>query len=270
MTDIINIFILTSIGSFLGLTGGILFLYKKSWSAWLSEYSIPFAAGILLTVSLAGLLPEAVDMIGETAFTVTLLTLIGAFLFEHFLFGIHHHEESHHEHYLKEAVPLVVVGDTIHNFIDGVAIAATYLANPAFGLITSLSTLLHEIPHEIGDFGILLKAKWKNKNIIFVNVVSAGATLVGALALLIVGQNDAVVGFMLAFSAGLFLYIGASDFLPETIHPHADKKALCKPVIALLVGVGIMLSAFTLIPHGHEKNSSATTSHGQPQYHPEN
>lgn len=249
MNDLINILGLAFVGSVVALVGGVLFLAKKSWSAWLSAYSVPFAAGVLLTVSLLGLLPEAVHMYGEGAFFVALVAFVAAYLFENFFFGIHHHgHECKHGLRYKTAIPLVIIGDTIHNFIDGVAIAATYMVNPGLGVITTASTFLHEVPHEIGDFGILLSAGWKRKKILLVNALSASTTILGALMVFFWVDNTAVIGVLLAISAGLFLYLGASDFLPNIHHGKINEK---QAMVALLVGVVIMFLTFNMVPHSH-------------------
>jgi zinc and cadmium transporter len=142
---------------------------------------------------------------------------------------------------------LVIVGDTIHNFIDGVAIAASFLINPGLGLITAVSTFLHEVPHEIGDFGILLKAGWQRSHIFLVNLISASFSILGAILVVFVIPSEYLLGLLLAVAAGLFLYLGSSDFLPHADEGLTKNKAMA----SLLVGTTIMLSVFWLIPHSH-------------------
>lgn len=250
MSDIVAVFLLALLGSIIALVGGVVFLFSQRWSKQLEKHSVPFAAGVLLTISLLGLLPEALEFAGEAVFTIVLFSFLGAYLFEHIICRIHHHD--HHQHHgtkYESSVPLVIVGDTIHNFIDGVAIAAAYFVNPGLGLITAISTFLHEVPHEIGDFGILLKAGWKRNSILIVNAVSASATILGAFLVLFFSQNAILIGVLLAISAGLFLYLGASDFLP---HIEEDAKSPLKAVLPLIIGVIIMLGALFAIPHTHE------------------
>lgn len=257
MGDVFSVILLASVASFVALIGGILFLVNRKWSDWLSCYSTAFAAGILLTVSLTGLLPEAIHAIGEAAFLVTLLSFLAAYLFEHLFFGIHHHNHLGHGKDYSSAIPLVIIGDTIHNFVDGIAIAASYLITPGLGVIVTISTFLHEIPHEIGDFGILLRAGWKRKRILLVNVISASFTIVGALFVMVISDNEAIIGYSLAFSAGLFLYLGASDFLP---HIHEGDKKRNDLISALLIGVLVMLAVNMLFPHSHESEDEPTSN----------
>jgi len=137
------------------------------------------------------------------------------------------------------------VGDTLHNFIDGVAIAASYLVSPGLGLVAAMSTLLHEVPHEIGDFGILLKAGWKKRKILMVNLLSSLFTVVGALMVYFMNLDRAVVGNLLAVAAGMFLYLGASDFLPHASEGSSKKKT----VLVLLLGVLVMYATLNVVPH---------------------
>lgn len=250
MNDLTNIVLLALLGSVVALIGGVVFLLVKKWSKVLARYSVPFAAGVLLTVALLGLLPEAVHLVGEKAFLWALLALVGAYLFENFFCELHHHDDGHKctESKHVNAIPLVIVGDSIHNLIDGVAIAASYLVNPGLGLITTISTFLHEVPHEIGDFGILLKAGFSRRKIFLVNFASALMTVVGALLVYYLDWSEELAGSLLAVAAGMFLYLGASDFLPHA----GDELEKRKAVLVMLLGVLLMYGTLSLVPHSHE------------------
>lgn len=260
MSETLHLFLLALLGSIVALVGGITFLFKKSWSDFLERHSVPFAAGVLLTVSLLGLLPEAIHMLGELAFIVVLISFIGAFMFEHILFKVHHHHANRHSKSYESAIPLVIFGDTIHNLIDGVAITSGFLVNPGLGLVTAISTFLHEVPHEISDFGILLKAGWKKKDILIVNVLSASMTIVGAFLVYYFLRGAQEVGFMLALSAGLFLYLGASDFLPEI---EKEEKKPLSAITPLLLGILVMYLTLNAVPHAHEEESVENDQHGE-------
>ena len=263
MSDLTAIVLLALLGSVVALLGGVIFLAVKSWSMVLAKYSVPFAAGVLLTVAMVGLLPEAVHEAGEGVFLVALISFLAAYFFEQVFFSLHHHDHGNGKQNFRGSVGLVIVGDTIHNLIDGVAIAASYLVNPGLGLVTALSTFLHEVPHEMGDFGILLKAGWKRRNVFIVNIISALFTVVGALGVYFWVTDEGIVGNLLAVAAGLFLYLGASDFLPEADRDLSKGKALT----ALLTGVGLMLVTLLIVPHsqvdeaGH--NEEALEEYGE-------
>jgi zinc and cadmium transporter len=252
MFEFLNLFLIALLASVIALAGGVIFLYNKKWSQALQHNSIPFAAGVLITVSILGLIPEASEMLGQQAFLVVIVAFFSAYFFEHFFVQIHHHQDDHSGRDYESAVPLVIFGDTIHNFIDGITIGASFLINPGLGLATAVSTFLHEIPHEIGDFGILLNAGWKRKDILIVNILSASTTIAGAFLMLFISENSLLVGYALAVSAGVFLYLGAIDFLPNI---NQNRKSKVSAVVPLVLGIFIMAVTLLAVPHGHEEET---------------
>lgn len=243
----VELILLALLGSVVALVVGVVFLSVEKWSKFLSKYSVPFAAGVLITVALIGLLPEASHILGEKGFLIVLLTFLLAYVFENLICDLHHHDHGSGCKDHSGSAWLVIMGDTIHNFVDGVAIGASYLVNPGLGLVTAVSTFLHEVPHEIGDFGVLLKAGFKKRKIILVNLISSLMTLVGALLVYYLGANELVSGYLLSGAAGMFLYLGASDFLPHASEEMTTKKAM----MVLLLGVIMMYVTLSLVPHGH-------------------
>jgi len=247
-----NLFLLavyTFIGSLAGLVGGIAFLYNQRTSKLLCTIAVPFAAGVLLTVGLTDLLPEAAEEAGEVAFLVTLIAILTAFFIEQFFAHLHHHgENGHTQRYTS--VPLVLVGDTLHNVVDGIAIGAAFLVEPSFALIVAISTLLHEAPHEIADMGILISSGWSKGKALLANALSASSAFVGAFGMVFLAETlEGLVGIFLAISAGLFIYLGLGDFLPQL--GEERERALQKFTI-MLVGVVVMLLVIELTPgHGH-------------------
>lgn len=247
--DTLYLFLQALLGSIIALFGGVVFLFNRKLSSVLEKYSVPFAAGVLVTVSLLGLIPEAEHEIGEISHWIVLGSFLGVYLFEHIFFGIHHHGDGDDHHQIKDSsVGLVIFGDTIHNFIDGVAIGASFMIDPNLGLITAFSTFLHEVPHEIGDFGILLKAGWKNTKILIINIISSLMTIVGAFVVYMFNQSDVLNGSLMAVSAGVFLYLGASDFLPKI---REQKLHKLKSILPLILGSGVIILTLLLIPHSH-------------------
>jgi len=246
-TELWQILLLSLVGSVAGLIGGVVFLVKKEWARKFCQYAVPFAAGVLLAVSLLHLLPEAAHEIGEKAYFIVLAALLGSFLFEEYFAHLHHHEEKRSAKH-RSSAPLVIFGDTIHNFIDGVAIASAYLTNPTFGVIVTLATFLHETPHEIGDFGVLMSAGWSRIKTFRANLLSSLATFPGALFVYFL-MHDAheKIGVLLAISAGVFLFLGATDFLPEVAEGR-EKKTAVKEIFFLLLGVLIMVLLKMVLP----------------------
>lgn len=248
MENFLAIFTLATLGSVAGLAGGLLMLSKMSWRRSLSVHAVPFAAGVMLAVSLLDILPEAIKET-EAGFVlkVVLVVMVTAFFFEQFFFHLHHHAE-HHRTTLKSSMPLVILGDTIHNFIDGLAIAAAYLVEPSLGLIVALSTFMHEIPHEMGDFGLMIAAGWNRSKIILTNFFSALSTFAGAAIVLVFSSAfESQMGLVLAVAGGLFLYIAASDLLPEVHEEHRDSP--WHQALLILAGVLVMWFLISALSH---------------------
>ncbi len=247
--SLLIILFLAFIGSILALIGGVLFLLIKPWKEFLARYAPAFAAGVFITISLLGLLPEAFHLINHQAFQVVLISFLAAYLFESVIGQLHHHQHHAHrqQHQSSTSVALIIFGDTIHNFIDGAAITLTYLVSPGLGCITALSTFLHEVPHEIGDFGVLLNAGLKKSKIFWLNLLSSLATFAGALLFYWLPISESISGKLMAVAAGLFLYLGASDFLPEA----DDKLGACKALFSVLLGAGLIYLTLFLVPHQH-------------------
>lgn len=204
-------------GSIVSLVGGVILIWRERLAKISSPYLVSFAAGVLLAAAFLDLLPEAYELIGST--DVFLYALIGVIIFffvERFLLRVHHHGRFHD---LPPVSSIVLVGDAIHNFIDGIVIASAFLVNVPLGVVTSLAIVSHEIPQEIGDFGILLKGGMKPKKVLFVNFAAATFTLFGAiLAYVFSFAIEPILAFLLAFGAGTFIYIAASDLIPEIHH----------------------------------------------------
>jgi zinc and cadmium transporter len=202
-------------------------------------------------------LPEGIESEeGDTVFLAALLGILAFFIAERFLRWFHHH----HDEDDKKPDPsanLIIVGDTLHNALDGVAIAAAFLVSVPTGIVTTIAVAAHEIPQEIGDFGLLLSKGMKRRKVLLVNIFSALATTLAAVITYALGSDDKVpVGLLLGLSAGFLLYIALSDVIP-TIHQRADHSKLLQwQTIMLLIGVivvGFSVSlAHSYIDAGHD------------------
>lgn len=255
MATYVHVLFFSLIGGFFSLIGAILFLRSKRLADNLAHYATPFAAGALLAAVFLDLLKEGIEQANvDTVLVSALVGIIIFFFAERFLHWFHHH----HQH--EEADPsktLIVVGDTVHNALDGVAIAAAFLISIPTGIVTTVAVAAHEIPQEIGDFGLLLSKGMSRKKVLLVNVLSAVATTVAALLTFAIGNQDALpIGVLLGLSAGFLLYIALSDVIPE-IHENASKKRLFdwQPFLLVLgivvVAVSISLS-HSFIDTGHD------------------
>lgn len=253
MNILFYILLFNLIGSVISLVGGIILLSNRNIAYKFSHYLASFAAGALLGTAFFDLLPEAIleseelGMGSESIFAFTLGGILFFFILERLLHWFHHHGYEDHIIQGKPVIPLLIVGDTIHNIIDGMAIAATFLVSIPLGIVTTFAVGAHEIPQEIGDFGVMLKHKFSRKKIIFINIFSSLASFAGALITYYFGTKiEGISVILISISAGLFLYIALSDIIPE-IH-HENKKGLAiRETVSLLSGVIIVYIALYFI-----------------------
>jgi zinc and cadmium transporter len=240
MVESVPTFVLILAFSFLGsigsLIGGLVLLYKKDWAQKISGYLVSFAAGVLLSAAFLDLLPEALEAAEEAReiFLFTLAGMVVFFLVERFLLRLHYHGRFHD---LPPVSSLVIIGDALHNFIDGIIIATAFLVNIPLGVVTSLAIISHEIPQEIGDFGILLFGGMKQGKVFLINLSVALITVLGAiLAFWFASTVNLIIAPLLSFAAGNFIYIAASDLIPE-IHHGLGKEKDWLQVFLFVVGI---------------------------------
>ncbi|MDP3962498.1 MAG: ZIP family metal transporter [bacterium] len=241
------------IGSMLALVGGLFVLWRREQVKKMMTSLLAFSAAAFLGVSFLDLLPEAIEAVEEPRYIffaflagITVFFALERGVMKYFKRHAHSHGEHEGEH--TESLPaLVIAGDTLHNFLDGIAIAIAFVANPALGLTTALAIAAHEVPQEIADFSILLDRGWSNAKVIWVNVLSGLATFVGiGIGYFAVSSIVGWLPYLLAGVAGIFAYIGLSDLIPETHHRAGHKhfhRVLVPFILGLLVvGYAIKLS----------------------------
>ena len=212
-------------------------------------YGMPFAAGALLGAVFFDLLPEGVEHgDAEVLFTSALAGILLFFLAERFIRWFHHHHQHDNDKRKDPGIPLLIAGDTVHNILDGVAIAAAFLISIPTGIITTLAVAAHEIPQEIGEFGALLNKGLSRKKVILANIFSALVAALAAIVTYFLGQANALpLGVIFGLSAGFLLYVALSDIIP-TLHENHNKKHLFdwQPLL-LLLGVGTVALATWLV-----------------------
>ena len=214
------ILIATILDSLLGFAGKFLFLIKDKWLNKLLIYFIAFSAGTLIGGAFFHLLPEGIELIGvENLF---LITVVG-FLFFAIIEGYFHwHQcekcETHPFSYI------MLFGDGIHNLIDGIIIAASFLIDLQLGIITTIMVLIHELPQQLGLFGSLIYAGYK-KNKALINSFFAQSTVIigGIFGFFVSKSTEQLSGLLVSFAAGGFIYIAASDLIPEI---HKDNRLI--------------------------------------------
>jgi zinc and cadmium transporter len=234
------------IGSSISLLGGSLIFTTKKRRDKAILVAMPFGAGALLAAAFFDLLPEAFDLGHPRELLLwTLAGFIFFFVLERSASWFHHH----HDHDAKSSKDaqqrrLIVLGDLMHNAIDGVAIGAAFLVNPATGFITTIAVSAHEIPKELGTFALLLSRGWKDKIVLLANVATAVATLITAVTVFLLGSDEKLpVGPLLALTAGFFIYVAASDIIPD-IHeqPHRIGILQAATLVIGVVLVGIVIT----------------------------
>jgi zinc and cadmium transporter len=234
--------------SLLSLVGIVLFLFGKKKIDDILFFIISFSAGTLLGAAFFDLLPESIDGAGEAAFVLELAFagLIAAFVVEKIIHWHHHHAGSANEHHHPLGM-LTLAGDGVHNFFDGVAIAAAFMVSPPLGITTTLAIALHEIPQEIGDFGLLLYSGYSRAKALAFNLLSALTAVIGGGGFYFFSSYvQHMEAYALAMTAGMFIYIAAADLLPEL---HKEKKARASALqlaLMLLGAAAIWLIARTL------------------------
>lgn len=200
---------------------------------------VAMSAGALMGAAFLHLLPEAIALSSPTStLTLTLVSFILFFIIERLLFWRHCHHghcDTHTFGYLN------LIGDALHNFIDGLIIAATFIISPELGVTTTLAVALHEIPQEIGDFGVLLYAGFKKSDAILANIsVALTAVLGGLVGYLLHGSGLDIEAYLLPLAAGGFLYIAAADLMPE-IRKEKDRKKSLTAFAMFILGILLMV-----------------------------
>jgi len=246
MKEFLWIIIACVIDSLVALIGVISLWFSKVALNKIVKYLVAFATGALLGGAFFHLLSESLNELSY--FTSSSFLMIGFVLFfvtEKFLHW--HHCEENGKCKLrkrKSFVELILIGDGLHNFIDGLIIAASFLVNMPFGIVTTLLIISHEVPQEIGDFGILVYGGLKRKTALFWNFISQLTCVLGGIAGYFVSEAYNVSIYLLPFAAGGFIYIAAADLIPEL---YKEKEMSFKTIFIFLLGIFIMFFMKLLI-----------------------
>lgn len=226
-----------SIGS-VGLAGLLLLASDKKLQS-ISTHLSYLAGGTLLGAAFLGMIPKAVSLMdSQTVFYVILGGILFFFLLEKIILWRTCHNENCERH-VQAAAPMILIGDAFHNAIDGIVIAAAFLTSTELGVFVSLSIVFHEVPQELGDFGILLKSGLSRKKALLYNMLSGSSAIVaGIAAYFFMDGMKSLIPYALAFSASSFLYIAMADLIPEMHSKTKPKESLIQ--FALIV-VGILI-----------------------------
>lgn len=215
--------------------------------------SVSFATGALLGAAFFDVLPESLSKLpAETAMPVVLSGIVTFFVLEKFFW--HHHHESHRnsKHSVRVAKEkplgyLTLAGDLAHNFFDGVAIAAAFLTSLPLGFATTLAIAFHEIPAELGDFGLMLYSGFSKTKATLLNLATAFSCVLGGVAFFFFAPQVAgLEAYALAFTAGMFIYIATADLVPE-LHKEENRLRSLAQVFLIALGAAVLWALTTLL-----------------------
>jgi len=252
---ILWIVVFTALGGVLSVLAAAAFLLlSEGMRARVLSPLVSFAIGTMLGATFIGILPEALEAPGvEEPHAITLAVLLGLlvfFLLEKMVIWRHCHAdecEAHgsdnhrieHAHRMATG-QLVLLGDGIHNMVDGVLIAAAFLADVQLGIVTSIAVIAHEIPQEVGDFAVLLHSGYSRGKALFYNVLASLTTIVGGVvAYFSLSLAQEAVPYVLAIAASSFIYIAVADLIPG-LHKRTELSATAQQVFLILLGVGVI------------------------------
>lgn len=224
---------------------------------------VALAVGALLGDAFIHLIPEAFETANDTA--MLSLTIIGGvllfFVVEKLLHWHHHQGLEPIEPQVHPVGRIVLFSDGVHNFIDGLIVGLAYTVSIEVGIATTIAVILHEIPQEIGDFGVLLHAGYSKAKALFFNFVSALFAVLGAVLALTLGETaEAFTLVLLPIAAGGFIYIALSDLIPE-LHKMKSARDSIIQLAAIIVGVAAMFLLLGLEPEGHTHGGVEVEAH---------
>ncbi len=265
MDLLILIIIFTAIGGLLSvLAAGVFLLLPEKQRNNVLPHGISFAIGALLAVAFWGLIPHAFEEVNPDQFQAlsgTILAgILGFFVLEKLLIWRHCHsgsceahgdDEHTHYHGHKSVGTLIIIGDGIHNFVDGILIAAAFLTDVKLGIVTSLAVAAHEIPQEVGDFAILLQSGYSKSKALFYNVLASLTTIIGGvLAYYSLEDLHETLPFFLALASSSFIYIAVADLIPS-LHKQTEIKTSLHQILLILAGV-LVISSLHGVAHDIE------------------
>ena len=244
--------IMSTIGvSLLSVTGIFFLAIKKEKLQATIFILVSLAIGALLGNVFFHLIPESYETIQDEGLTALLILtgILAFFVMEKFLHWHHGHDVGHIDDHPKSYGYVSLVADSLHNFTDGILIAAGWMISPEIGLATTLSVILHEIPQEISDFGILIHAGFKAGKALWLNFISALTAILGTVITLLIGSRvESFSQFVLPLAAGGFIYLAGTDLLPELHKDHSRKNSLIQ---FLMIIAGLALMYFMSGGHHH-------------------
>lgn len=256
MSSLLNIIIATFVVSLFSLVGIYALSLKEKKLHRILLVLVAFSAGSILGAAYFDLLPEAIELVEESiVFIYITLGFILFFFLERFIYWYHGHgheadisAEIADRASTKGFAYLNLIGDGIHNFVDGMVIAASFLIGFSVGLAATVAVIFHELPQEMGDYGILVYGGFKRSRALLLNFVVALTVVLGGIsAVFFIETVEALSGLLIAFSAGGFIYLSASELIPELHKEKSFKKSVVQFVMFIL-GIALIWSLGIIFP----------------------
>ena len=227
--------------SLFSLVGILLLLLREKLLNYVVILLVSFSSGSLFGNAFIHLLPETVARNGFTVWVsiFTLSGIAGCFVVEKFVHWRHVHSTAHSE--VEAFAYMNLLGDAVHNLLDGVVIVSAYALDIRVGVATTIAILFHEIPQEMGDFGVLVHGGLSRKKALFFNFVTALTALLGALlTMVLINFAQQITVFLIPFSAGTFIYIAGSDLIPQ-LHKENEIRDSLLQLVFFSLGISVML-----------------------------
>jgi zinc and cadmium transporter len=255
---ILWIIVFTALGGVLSvLAAGAFLLLPERVRARMLSPMVSFAIGALLGAAFLAILPHAFEVPGVDAHSVTLTVLCGIlvfFLLEKMVIWRHCHNDDCEAHVpdmdkVRNAATgnLILIGDGIHNMVDGVLIAAAFLTDVHLGVVTSIAVIAHEIPQELGDFAILLHSGFSRGKALVYNMLASLTTVIGGVvAYFSLSLANAAVPYVLAIAASSFIYIAVADLIPG-LHKRPEFSATVQQIVLIALGVTVISVAHAML-----------------------
>jgi zinc and cadmium transporter len=221
---------------------GVIFVGLKLDVRKITFYLISLASGTLLGGALLDLIPEAVEMKAPHTFTMVGVGIFFFFLLEKFLLWRHcHHHQHPNDHARPTAAAMILTGDAVHNFIDGIIIATSFNVGFQVGLSVTFAIVLHEIPQELGDFGVLVHSGFSVKKALTANFLISLTAVVGAVIThFFLGVAPNLQAYLLPITAGGFLYVALADLIPQ-LHEFVTPRQTWGQIALFVIGFGMMM-----------------------------
>lgn len=230
-----------TIVSLLSLLGAVFIALQRKLLDSITTYLLAFSSGILLGTTFYELVPEGYRELQTNVYTWIIVGVVTFFVLEKFIHWHSHVEEHEEKESSKQHVAvLTLVSDGIHNFLDGAIIGVTFLTNVPLGIVTTIAVIAHEIPHELGDFFLLVYGGFSNKKAIWYNFLSGLTSILGTILIFVFSRDILIVSpYLIGFTAGNFLYIAASDLIPE-LHEKKNMYVSVVQTVCLIAGIILM------------------------------